>query len=151
MDIRAYSTLAEKQYDAIRVLCRSDIETVASNTGLTVAVVAAMKKHLFYGKHQRFAPELGKVIRKRIDANDEIAEAWIRAQDGPLTARQKEWFKQLADHELAERAMMEKGMPFQDLSAWQLVNGQWDHVFREGLQGAHELAPRPPRFWPFFD
>lgn len=52
---------------------------------------------------------------------------------------------------LAERSMMGKGMPFQDLSAWQRVNGQWEHVFREGLQGAHELAPRTPKFWPFFD
>ena len=75
MDNRAYSSLAEQQYDAIRALYRSDIETVASNTGLSVAEVTAMKKHLFYGKHQRFAPEVGKVIRKRFDANDEIAEA----------------------------------------------------------------------------
>lgn len=47
--------------------------------------------------------------------------------------------------------MMGQGMPFQDVSAWQRVNGQWEHVFREGLQGAHELAPRTPKFWPFFD
>ena len=151
MDNRAYSSLAEQQYDAIRALYRSDIESVASNTGLSVAEVTAMKKHLFYGKHQRFAPEVGKVIRKRFDANDEIAEAWILAQNGPLNARQQQWFRQLADHELAERTMMGQGMPFQDLSAWQRVNGQWEHVFREGLQGAHELAPRTPKFWPFFD
>jgi len=87
------------------------------------------------GKHQRFAPEVGRVIRKRFDANDEIAEAWIRAQNGPLNARQKQWFRQLADHELAERTMMGQGMPFQDLTAWQRVNGQWEHVYREGLQG----------------
>jgi hypothetical protein len=151
MDNRAYSSLAEQQYDAIRALFRSDIETVASNAGLSVAEVTAMKKHLFFGKHQRFAPEVGRVIRKRFDANDEIAEAWIRAQNGPLNARQKQWFRQLADHELAERTMMGQGVPFQDLSAWQRVNGQWEHVYREGLQGAHELAPRTPKFWPFFD
>ena len=87
MENRVYSSLAERQYDAIRAVCRSDIETVASNTGLLVAEVTTMKKHLFYGKHRRFAPEVGKVIRKRFDAHDEIAEAWIRAQNGPLNAR----------------------------------------------------------------
>jgi hypothetical protein len=151
MDNRAYSSLAEQQYDAIRALRRSDIDTVSKNTGLSVAEVTTMKKHLFFGKHERFAPEVGKVIRKRFDANDEVAEAWIRAQNGPLNARQQDWFRKLADHELAERTLMGQGMPFQDLSAWQRVSGQWEHVFREGLQGAHELAPRTPKFWPFFE
>jgi len=151
MDNRAYSSLAEKQYDAIRALHRSDVAAVASHTGLSVTEVMTMKKHLFYGNHQRFVPELGEVARRRFDATDEVAEAWIRAQNGPLNDRQREWFRQLADHELAERAMMGQGMPFQDVSAWQRVNGQWEHVFREGLQGAHELATRTPKFWPFFD
>jgi hypothetical protein len=48
---------------------------VATNTGLTVSEVTTMKKHLFFGKHQRFAPEVGAVVRKRFDANDDIAEA----------------------------------------------------------------------------
>lgn len=151
MDNQAYSSLAEQQYDAIRTLRRSDIGTVAKNTGLSAAEVTTMKKHLFFGKHERFAPEVGKVVRKRFDANDEIAEAWMNALNGPLSARQQEWFRKLVDHELVERTMMGHGMPFQDLSAWQRVNGQWEHVFREGLRGAHELAPRTPKFWPFFD
>lgn len=151
METRNYSSPAEQQYDAIRALRRSDIETVARNTGLSVADVLTMKKHLFFGKHERFATEIGNVIRKRFDANDEIAEAWIRAQNGPLNAWQQEWFRLLRDHELGERALMGRKIPFQDLSAWQLVQAQWEHVFREGLQGAHELAPRPPKFWPFFE
>jgi hypothetical protein len=65
MDNRAYSSLAEQQYDAIRALRRSDIDTVAQNTGLSVADVTTMKKHLFFGKHERFAPEVGKVICSR--------------------------------------------------------------------------------------
>ena len=89
-------TLAEQQYEAIRAL-RSDIDTVAQNAGLSVAEVTTMKKHLFFGKHERFAPEVGKVVRKRFDANDEISEAWIRAQNGPLNARQQEWFGKLAE------------------------------------------------------
>ena len=151
MNDRNYLSTAERQYAAIRAVYRSDISAVAIHTGLSEREVITIKKHLFYGRHKRFAPDLGKVVLRRFDANDEIAEAWIRAQNSYLNARQKEWFRKLADHELAERKMMGQGIPFQDLSAWQLVNGQWEHVYREGLRGAHELAPRPPKFWPFFD
>jgi hypothetical protein len=151
MDNRGFSSLAEQKYDAIRSLRMSDVESVATNTGLTVSEVTTMKKHLFFGKHQRFAPEVGGVVRKRFDANDDIAEAWLKAQNRPLDARQQQWFRQLRDHELGERSLMGSGVPFQDVSAWQRTNGQWEHVYREGLRGAHELAPRPPKFWPFFE
>ncbi|MBM3967924.1 MAG: hypothetical protein FJ308_23155 [Planctomycetes bacterium] len=151
MDNRGFSSLAEQKYDAIRSLRMSDVENVATNTGLTVSEVTTMKKHLFFGKHQRFAPEVGGVVRKRFDANDDIAEAWLKAQNRPLDARQQQWFRQIRDHELGERSLMGSGVPFQDVSAWQRINGQWEHVYREGLRGAHELAPRPPKFWPFFE
>jgi hypothetical protein len=65
----------------------SDVESVATNAGLTVSEVTTMKKHLFFGKHQRFAPEVGGMVRKRFDANDDIAEAWLRAHNSPLNAR----------------------------------------------------------------
>lgn len=151
MDNRSFSSLAERKYDAIRSLRMSDVEKVATNTGLTVSEVTTMKKHLFFGKHQRFAPEVGAVVRKRFDANDDIAEAWLKAHNGPLDARQQQWFRQLRNHELGERSLMGKGIPFQDISAWQRINGQWEHVYREGLRGAHELSPRPAKFWPFFE
>jgi hypothetical protein len=113
----------------------SDVENVATNTGLTVSEVTTMKKHLFFGKHQRFAPEVGGVVRKRFDANDDIAEAWLKAHNVSLDARQQQWFRQLRDHELGERSLMGKGVPFQDVSAWHRINGQWEHVYREGLRG----------------
>jgi hypothetical protein len=146
-----FSSLAEKQYAEIRKLLMSDIDTVAKNTGLSVSDVTAMKKHLFFGKHQRFDTTTGGVIRARFEANSAVAQAWLAAQKGPLNARQKEWFRLLRDHELGERALMGQGLPFQDLSAWKLIDGEWEHVFREGLRGAHEMAPRGPKFWPFGD
>lgn len=151
MEKRDISSLAERTYVAIRSLRMSDVDTVAANTGLTVTDVTTMKKHLFFGKHQCFAPEMGTVVRKRFNANDDIAEAWLRAHNGSLDARQQQWFRQLRDHELGERSLMCDGIPFQDVSAWQRIDGQWEHVYREGLRGAHELAPRPPKFWPFFE
>ena len=78
MDNRGFLSLAEQKYDAIRSLRMSDVEKVATNTGLAVSEVTTMKKHLFFGKHQRFAPEVGGVVRKRFDANDDIAEAALR-------------------------------------------------------------------------
>jgi hypothetical protein len=151
MDDKGFSSLAEQKYDAIRSLRMSDIETVAKNSGLSISEVTIMKKHLFFGKHKRFAPEIGDVIRKRFDANDDIAEAWLIATKRSLDIRQKEWFRQLRDHELGERSLMGNGVPYQDTSAWQKTNGQWEHVYRDRLQGAHELAPRPPKYWPFFE
>jgi hypothetical protein len=151
MDDKGFSSLAEQKYDAIRSLRMSDIETVAKNSGLSISEVTTMKKHVFFGKHKRFAPEIGDVIRKRFDANDDIAEAWLIATKRSLDIRQKEWFRQLRDHELGERSLMGNGVPYQDTSAWQKTNGQWEHVYRDRLQGAHELAPRPPKYWPFFE
>lgn len=112
MDNRSFLSQAEQKYDAIRSLRMADVENVATNTGLTVSEVTTMKKHLFFGKHQRFAPEVGGVVRKRFDANDDIAEAWLRAQNGPLDVRQQQWFRQLRDHELGERALMGQGFHF---------------------------------------
>lgn len=151
MEDKGFSSLAEQKYDAIRSLRMSDIETVAKNSGLSISEVTTMKKHVFFGKHKRFAPEIGDVIRKRFDANDDIAEAWLIATKRSLDIRQKEWFRQLRDHELGERSLMGNGVPYQDTSAWQKTNGQWEHVYRDRLQGAHELAPRPPKYWPFFE
>jgi hypothetical protein len=88
MGTGSFSSLAEQKYDSIRALRRSDVETVAANAGLDVSKVIRMKKHLFFGKHQRFAPEMGCVVRKRFDANDDIAQAWLRADNEPLDSRQ---------------------------------------------------------------
>jgi hypothetical protein len=48
MDNRGFSSLAEQKYDAIRSLRMSDVENVATNTGLTASEVTTMKKHLFF-------------------------------------------------------------------------------------------------------
>jgi hypothetical protein len=142
---------AEQKYELIRASRMSDVEIVSKNCGLPVCDVMTMKKHLFFGKHLRFVPEAGVVKRKRFNANDDIAEAWLKAQNSLLDRQQSEWFRELRDHELGERDLMSKGIPYQDLSTWQKINGQWEHVYRPGLRGSHEMAPRPPKFWPFFD
>ena len=41
---------------------------------------------------------------------------------------------------------MSEGLPFQDPRGWQLIDGEWEHVWSADLIGAHELAPRPPKF-----
>lgn len=58
MNIRTHSSLVDQQYDAIRASRQSDIETVAKNTGLSESEVTAMKRHLFFGKDERFSTEV---------------------------------------------------------------------------------------------
>lgn len=41
---------------------------------------------------------------------------------GELTWNEKQWFKQLLDHELTESALMEKGMPLRDPSTYALTD-----------------------------
>lgn len=56
----------------IRSRKRDDIELVAQDTRLAVDEVNTIKKHVLFGKHRRFVTKLGKGIRKRFDANDDI-------------------------------------------------------------------------------
>jgi hypothetical protein len=85
-------------------------------------------------------------VTRRFDAQGEIAFAWEQAASRPLVGSEREWFQQLAAHELGESELMSSGLPFQDPRGWQLIDGEWEHVWNPDLVGAHELAPRPPKF-----
>lgn len=39
-----------------------------------------------------------------------------KALEGELSAKEKAWFRQLADHELAESKMMQEGLPYRDIN-----------------------------------
>jgi hypothetical protein len=105
-----------------------------------------MKQHLFFEEHDLFDSGAGKVVKRRFDAQGEIGFAWELATSRPLVQEEREWFQQLAAHELGERELMSEGLPFQDPRGWQLIDGEWEHVRSAELVGAHEHAPRPPKF-----
>ena len=143
---------AERRYNRIRAVLMDDVDVVAANTRLTVDEVRAIKQHLFFAEHELFDPELGKVTKRRFEAQEEIAFAWELAATRPLAGAEREWFQQLAAHELGELELIAQGLPFQDPRAWQVIDGQWEHVWSPDLVGAHELAPRPPKFaFPGYD
>ena len=64
--------------------------------GLTVQQVRTMKKHIFFGKHEFFDPDLGQVVRSRFGAMGDTAYAWEQAASRPLVGAERKWFQQLA-------------------------------------------------------
>lgn len=138
--MRDYDKAAEAEYESIRQLKMKDVEDVAANTGLSTDEIRTMKKHLFFGKHQVPQPGGTEYKMERFIADDEIAYAWKTAQKGELTIEQKAWFKQLAEHELAERKFMSQGQKYRTLESWNHEKGTY-----EGFPpGAHENAPKQP-------
>lgn len=117
---------------------------MAQNTGLSIAEIKTMKKHLFFGKHQIPQPGGIEFRLERFAADDEIAFAWRIAQQGDLSAKQKEWFQQLAAHELTERNYMAAGQKYRTLESWNELKGRFDGY----PPGAHENAPSQPN-WTF--
>ncbi|MGC5774874.1 WXG100 family type VII secretion target [Paenibacillus pabuli] len=138
--MRDYDKAAEAEYESIRQVKMKDIEDVAFNTGLRIDEIKTMKKHMFFGKHQVPQPG-GKEFRmERFIADDEIAYAWKTAQKGELSVEQRAWFKQLAEHELAERKLMATGQKYRTLESWNQEKGTYDGF----PPGAHENAPKQP-------
>lgn len=142
--IKDYDSAAEAEYAAIRNMKMKDIENLAHNTGLSIAEIKTMKKHLFFGKHQIPQPGGIEFRLERFAADDEIAFAWRIAQQGDLSAKQKEWFQQLAAHELTERNYMAAGQKYRTLESWNEQKGR----FNGYPPGAHENAPSQPN-WTF--
>ncbi|MES2933714.1 MAG: hypothetical protein V4805_09535, partial [Pseudomonadota bacterium] len=129
---------AEAAYSRIRAQNMIDVEAVANNIGLSTAEATAMKKQLFFGRHE-YPLDGTTIVRQRFAADHEIAFAWNSAAKGELSASQQSWLQQLAGHELAERSFMAKGVPYLQQEAW---NGA---RFTGFPKGAHDMAPAPPR------
>jgi len=132
-----YDIASEAAYADIRALRMTDVEAVAQSSGLTMSEAVKLKKQLFFGRHE-YPIDGSTVVRQRFAATHEIAFAWRTASEGELSATQQAWIRQLADHELAERSFMAKGIPYLRQEAW---NGS---SFGTTPPGAHNLAPRPP-------
>ena len=137
------SDWAEQAYDSIRALKRSDIETIAKNTGLSVDDVTTVKKHLFFGKHNNIpkdAPDQAVWTRRRFGADESTAFAWQQAMKGELSDEGKDWMRRLADHEIAERRFMIEGHDYRHIDSYIPENQMYDRI----PPGAHDLAPPAP-------
>jgi YD repeat-containing protein len=128
---------AENGYQRIRDVRMADVRDVSENAGLSLQEATTLKKHLFFGRHE-YPIDGTTVVRARFVADHEIAYAWQTAAKGPLSDGQREWFNQLAQHELTERSFMANGVPYLQREAWT------GSSFGTMPPGAHNLAPKPP-------
>ena len=93
-------------YDQIRKR-KSDIETIAKNTGFNVEDVRKIKEHIFFNEY-----DLGDETPSRFDPLYDIAVSWQRLIDGNNI---KQMDVVLLHHELMEYELMEQqGMGYRD-------------------------------------
>ncbi|MGA8942171.1 MAG: hypothetical protein WB502_05570 [Thermoactinomyces sp.] len=141
--------IALKTYEKLRRtgLNKQEINTFAKNTGLSVEEAIQLKSHIFLTKHVNLADwKNGKYyFEGYFDPDIHIAYGWEQALKRELTAEEKAWFRQLADHELAESKLMQEGMPYRDIQSF--VKGEG---FTKNPPGAHDKAPLPPGDFPGF-
>ncbi|CAH1224537.1 WXG100 family type VII secretion target [Paenibacillus sp. JJ-223] len=138
-----FDAFLEREYITIRKSGLDDISTVAKNTGLSEQEIIDMKKHLFLDTHKLSI--LGSPYKEQyFQADPDIAHVWKKAQNGELTADQKKWFKQLADHEITEKKLMDSGMPLMDESTWNPERDRFDvNPEKNAHDKANETAPNP--------
>jgi len=140
---KSLQEIADEGYAQIRRAGLADVAAVAENSGLTLEEARTMKKHLFFGTHRLFDPDAVRGwVRMRFTPDDQIAYAWQYAVENELTQRQKQWFRELADHELTERKFMGQGIPYRNPDGWDPVK----EMFLADPPGAHDLAPMAPKF-----
>ncbi|HFL3236726.1 TPA: hypothetical protein ACG3KH_004163 [Clostridioides difficile] len=133
-------------YDRIRLtgLDKKELETISKNTGLSLDEVTAMKKHLFLTKHVNLVDENGKYYYEGYFTPDiNVAYGWGKALSTELSPAEKAWFRELADHELAESKLMQEGMPIRKIESFK--NGKPSDG---DPPGAHDLAPPQPGDFP---
>jgi hypothetical protein len=130
---------AAEAYDRIRARA-DDVPAVAANTGVSPAVVARVKDHIFMQEHDiQYGPN--QVYHGNFMPMDDTAKLWEKATNGQLTDEEGQRFRAWASHEYVESNLMQAGMPYHspDPEAWQ-PDGYPD--FNPNHFGAHEASPR---------
>ncbi|MEY8745472.1 hypothetical protein [Paenibacillus tundrae] len=141
-----YQALLEKYYIEIRKVGLDDVSTVAKNTGLTEEQIIKMKKHVFLTIHDKISIAGKPYGNFYFQADPDIAYAWQQAQIRELTNMEKDWFQNLAHHELKEQEIMKYGyvdehgirfdpLPLRDKSTW---NG--NTFLEDPEKNAHDAA-----------
>lgn len=123
-----------------------ELETFSRNTGLSFEEASKLKTHVILTEHTNLVDTVkGKYYYKGyFDPDIDIAYGWEKALIGELSDKEKSWFRQLADHELAESKMMQEGLPYRDINYFKHGSAN------EKTKGAHELAPPQPGPFPDF-
>lgn len=142
--------IAQAAYNSIRSrgLDINAIRTISTNTGLSETEVTKLIEHVFVNKH--LIPQSGGKLIKNVyfTPDPEIAYAFKRAEQGPLTQQGKDWFRQYANHELEEKAFELQGYPYRNIESWDPTLG-----YTGNPPGAHDLAVpfKPTDFFPGYN
>ncbi|WP_128102040.1 hypothetical protein [Paenibacillus sp. DCT19] len=119
--------IAQKTYDRLREtgLNMNEIKIFSQNTGLNLDEAIQLKKHLILTKHVNLPDTVtGKYYYTAYFNPDmHIGYGWEKALKGELAPDEKIWFRQLADHELAESKMMQDGIPYRKIESWNVKEG----------------------------
>lgn len=138
--LQTYEKLRSSGLDTI------ELETFSRNTGLSFEEAIQLKTHVILTENVNLVDTInGKYYYKGyFDPDIDIAYGWEKSLKGELSGEEKAWFRQLADHELAESKMMQEGLPYRDINYFK------DGIINEATKGAHELAPPQPGGFPGF-
>jgi hypothetical protein len=90
-----------------RIVDGSDIERIATQTGLSRAEVAAAKRNLMFDEHILVDNATGALYRGRFDPFEEIARLRGRVARGEaLTEADRQFLRRLVRHDQAEGALL---------------------------------------------
>jgi len=94
---------AERYYEEIRHRT-TDVVTIAQNTGMTVADIEAIKRHVFINEY-----DLGEDMVRRFDPSYDMAVSWQRLIDGKDIQKMD---ITLLRHEILQYKYMINGMTY---------------------------------------
>ena len=97
-----------KLYEQI-IKDKTDIDKIASNTGFSKRKIKQIKNHVFMRQHW-LIDAYGNPVKKYLDADKDIANAWFRLTKGNYTEKDIV----LLNHELAESNYLKKGYSFDE-------------------------------------
>ena len=90
-----------------RITDGSDIERIATQTGLSRAEIEAAKRNLMFDEHILVDNATGALYRARFEPFEDIARLWGRAARGEmLSASERGFLRRLVRHEHAEGALL---------------------------------------------
>lgn len=140
-----YQAYLERQYIEIRKMGLEDVDIIAKNTGLSRQEVIELKLHLFLTTHP-LSHEGQPLKELYFQADPEIAYGWNKALQGELLQDEKDWFRELANHELTESKYMKEGMVLRDPSTYVVGKGFDENIEKNAHDKANVTARQPNEF-----
>ena len=123
---------AERYYGLVRSMT-NDVETIAKNTGYTVAEIARIKNYIFIDEH-----DLGDAVPRRFDPDYMMAETWRRL----IAGKTEKHDLTLLRHEVYENELVEGGMAHDD--AHRMATERHNYA-KEAKEYYAEIAKRQKR------